>query len=59
MNLLIKSATILDPGSSFHQQVADILIENGVITRIADDIDADAELFDAEGKYVSPRLFRS
>jgi len=57
MNLLIKSATILDPGSSFHQQVADILIEKGVITRIADDIDADAELFDAEGKYVSPGFF--
>jgi dihydroorotase len=57
MNLLIKSATILDPGSSFHQQVTDILIENGVITRIADDIDADAELFDAEGKYVSPGFF--
>lgn len=57
MNLLIKSATILDPGSSFHQQVADILIENGVITRIADDIDADVELFNAEGKYVSPGFF--
>lgn len=57
MNLLIKSATILDPGSSFHQQVADILIENGVITRIANDIDADTELFDAEGKYVSPGFF--
>ncbi len=57
MNLLIKSATILDPGSSFHQQVVDILIENGVITRIADDIDAAAELFDAEGKYVSPGFF--
>ncbi len=57
MNLLIKSATIIDPGSSFHQQVADILIENGVITRIAEDIDADAELFDAEGKYISPGFF--
>ncbi|MDN3582671.1 dihydroorotase [Mucilaginibacter flavus] len=57
MNLLIKSATILDPGSAFHQQVADILIENGVITRIADDIEADAELVDAEGKYVSPGFF--
>ncbi|WP_184549701.1 dihydroorotase [Mucilaginibacter sp. FT3.2] len=57
MNLLIKSATILDPGSPFHQQIADILIENGVITRIADDIEADAELVDAEGKYVSPGFF--
>ncbi|SDD93975.1 dihydroorotase [Mucilaginibacter pineti] len=57
MNLLIKSATILDPGSPFHQQVADILIENGVITRIADDIEADAELIEGEGKYVSPGFF--
>jgi dihydroorotase len=57
MNLLIKSATIIDPGSSFHQQVADILIEDGVITRIADVIDADAEAIDAEGKYVSPGFF--
>jgi dihydroorotase len=57
MNLLIKSATIIDPGSSFHQQVADILIEDGVITRIADVIDADTEVVDAEGKYVSPGFF--
>jgi len=57
MNLLIKSATILDPGSPFHQQVADILIENGIIARIAEDIEADAELVDAEGKYVSPGFF--
>jgi dihydroorotase len=57
MNLLIKSATIIDPGSPFHQQVADILIENGIIARIAEDIEADAELVDAEGKYVSPGFF--
>jgi dihydroorotase len=57
MNLLIKSATILDPGSPFHQQVTDILIENGVITRIADDIEADAKLVEAGGKYVSPGFF--
>jgi dihydroorotase len=57
MNLLIKSATILDPGSAFHQQIADILIENGLITRIAEDIEADAELVEAAGKYVSPGFF--
>jgi len=57
MNLLIKSATILDPGSAFHQQIADILIENGQITRIAEDIEADAELIEASGKYVSPGFF--
>jgi dihydroorotase len=57
MNLLIKSATILDPGSAFHQQITDILIENGVITRIAEDIEADAEVVDGEGKYISPGFF--
>lgn len=57
MNLLIKSATILDPGSPFHQQITDILIENGVIVRIADDIEADAKLVEAGGKYVSPGFF--
>ncbi|MDR6943957.1 dihydroorotase [Mucilaginibacter pocheonensis] len=57
MNLLIKSATILDPGSAFHQQIADIFIENGVISRIAENIEADAELIDGEGKYVSPGFF--
>lgn len=57
MNLLIKSATILDPGSPFHQQVADILIKNGIISHIAEDIEADADLVDGEGKYVSPGFF--
>jgi dihydroorotase len=45
------------PDSPFHQQVADILIENGLITRIANDIEADAELIDAKGKYLSPGFF--
>ena len=34
MNLLIKSATILDQSSSYHNKTKDILIENGVITKI-------------------------
>ncbi len=34
MNLLIKQARIIDPQSPFHNKVADILIENGVITQI-------------------------
>ncbi len=57
MNLLIKSATIIDPNSPFHQKVADILIEKGHITSIASNIDADAETIDAKGKYVSPGFF--
>ncbi|MCR8560510.1 dihydroorotase [Mucilaginibacter sp. BJC16-A38] len=57
MNLLIKSATIIDPNSPFNNQVADILIEKGVISKIGPDLEADAELIEAEGKYVSPGFF--
>ena len=35
MNILIKSATIIDSKSEFHNSIQDILIENGVITKIA------------------------
>ncbi len=38
MNILIKSAKIIDENSSFHQQTKDVLIENGVITKIASNI---------------------
>src|ERR1700749_1223239 len=57
MNLLIKSATIIDPNSPFNQQVVDILIEKGIITKIAPELEADAELVEAEGKYASPGFF--
>ncbi len=57
MNLLIKSATIIDPNSPFDQQAVDILIEKGVITNIAPQIDADAEVIEASGKYISPGFF--
>ncbi|MCF7561673.1 dihydroorotase [Sabulilitoribacter multivorans] len=35
MNILIKSATIIDSKSEFHNTTQDVLIENGVITKIA------------------------
>jgi dihydroorotase len=57
MNLLIKSATIIDPNSPFHQQIADILIEDGAISRIAAAVDANTEVFDATGKFVTPGFF--
>lgn len=38
MNILIKSAIIVDESSPYHQQKKDILIENGVITKIGDKI---------------------
>jgi dihydroorotase len=57
MNLLIKSATISDPGSPFNQQVVDVLIEKGYITKIAPTITSDHETFDAKGKYLAPGFF--
>ncbi|MCO5947732.1 MULTISPECIES: dihydroorotase [Mucilaginibacter] len=57
MNLLIKSATVIDPNSPFNQKVVDILIEKGIITRIAPELEADAELVEAEGLFVSPGFF--
>lgn len=38
MNILIKSATIIDSKSEFHNTTQDLLIENGVITKIASTI---------------------
>lgn len=35
MNVLLKSATIIDSKSDYHNKTQDILIENGVITKIS------------------------
>jgi dihydroorotase len=57
MNLLIKSAKIIDPNSPFNQKIADVLIEKGVISKIATAIETDAEVIDGEGKFISPGFF--
>jgi len=57
MNLLIKSATISDPGSPFYQQLVDVLIDKGQIVKIAKKISSDIETFDARGKHLSPGFF--
>lgn len=38
MNVLIKSATIVDPKSDYHNQTCDILIEKGIISQISEQI---------------------
>lgn len=38
MNIVLKSATIFDPTSEHHQQVKDVLIENGIIQQIENSI---------------------
>jgi dihydroorotase len=40
MNVLIKSATIVDPGSKYHLKQRDILIVKGVISKIAANIES-------------------
>jgi dihydroorotase len=40
MNILLKSAKIIDPTSSFHGNTLDILIRNGIIDKIEKTIDA-------------------
>ena len=35
MNVLLKSATIIDSKSEFHNTTQDILVEKGIITKIA------------------------
>jgi len=38
MNILLKSAKIIDANSSYHKQIKDILINNGVIKKIGDNL---------------------
>lgn len=61
MNLLLKSVTILDHTSDYHKQVKDILIENGVISKISDQIEASENLktFTKKNLHVSRGWFDS
>ena len=55
MKILIKNATILDSNSSHHLQKKDLLIENGVITKIDDSITDtnDSEVFESDQLHIS------
>ena len=55
MKLLIKQARVVDPHSPFNGQLADIFIENGVITQLSTALSAivDKEI-NIEGLHVSP-----
>ncbi len=54
MKVLIKDATILSPASPFHGQSKDILIENGIISKIENGLNAgDAKVIAAQGLHVS------
>ena len=54
MDILIKSATIVDPQSKHHLKKRDLLIKNGKIEKIADNIKADnAKVITAKGLHLS------
>ncbi|HEY1007647.1 MAG TPA: dihydroorotase, partial [Sphingobacteriaceae bacterium] len=53
--ILLKSPTILDPESKFHQQQADILIREGKIAAVGAGLPDDAgEVIDLAGQFVCP-----
>ncbi len=55
MNLLIKQVRIVDPTSSFNGRTVDILISNGIITAIGNQLhDAADKTISQEGLHVSP-----
>ncbi len=55
MTILIKQARVVDPASPLNGQVTDIFIENGIITKLGNDISAkaDKEII-IKGIHVSP-----
>ncbi len=44
MNILIKSAIIVDPSSKYHLKKRDILIEKGIISKIAASISSEKKI---------------
>ena len=57
-SILIKNATIIDPNSNFKDLKKDIFIEDGIISRIEENIKADsAEIITADNLHVCPGLF--
>jgi len=54
MSILIKNATIISPQSKFHKQKKDILIKNGLISKIANRVtDAKAKVISSKNLHVS------
>ena len=51
--MLIKSARIIDSRSPYNDQVKDLLIKDGIIEKISDNITGQGEVIDARGKCIS------
>lgn len=59
MTILLKSATIIDPSSTFHQQTKDILIVDGIIKHIDHSISEkqDYTIVNLDNLHISPGWF--
>lgn len=58
MNILIKKATVIDPRSPLNGKQTDVLITNGTIHSIGEDLShPDAEVFEAPNLHLSPGWF--
>ena len=55
-SILIKNGWLLSPSNGYHQDKKDILLVDGLIAKIADEINAEAEIVDATGCLVTPGL---
>lgn len=58
MKILIKQAKVVDPSSPFNGEITDIFIEDGIISKIGNNlsVSADKEVF-SDGLHVSPGWF--
>ncbi len=54
MSILIKNVEIFDTNSSFHQQVKNVLVENGKIVRVTDSTIEATEIVDGTNLKLSP-----
>ena len=57
MKILLKDARILDPGSSFHKKKKNILIRDGIITKIGGKTYQSDEIIESNNLIVSPGWF--
>jgi len=58
MNILIKSAKIIDPNSKYHNKTRDILIKNGTIKKIRKNIIEDkTKIYKEKNLHISPGWF--
>ena len=54
MNILIKSAKVIDPKGKYHNKIRDILIENGIIKKVSATIkDGRAKIYAAKNLHLS------